>query len=135
MSLIQVIYASRPFGFDEASLVSILSDSRRCNTRDDITGALICREDLYLQLLEGPEAAVDSTYARIARDDRHVDVRLLSRRFVTARLFPGWAMRDDPARSWMWTRTEVEGGAIERATGAAAVAIFERLAREPQAAR
>jgi hypothetical protein len=130
MSLVQVIYASRPFGFDEASLVSILHDSRRCNERDDITGALICREDLYLQLLEGPESVVDDTYRRIERDDRHLEVRLLSRRPTEKRLFPLWAMRDDPARSWMWTRQDVADGALERVTGADAVAIFERLARE-----
>jgi hypothetical protein len=40
-------------------------------------------------------------------------------------------MRDDPARSWMWTQEEVNAGAIERATEAEAVAIFERLAHEP----
>jgi hypothetical protein len=134
MSLIQVIYASRPFGFDEASLVSILHDSRRCNDRDDITGALICREDLYLQLLEGPQAAVDATYRRIEKDDRHLEVKLLSRRPIAKRLFPAWAMRDDPARSWIWTRQEVANGAIDRATEAEVIAFFERLARELSAA-
>jgi hypothetical protein len=39
-------------------------------------------------------------------------------------------MRDDPARSWMWTPAEVKAGAIERATADEAVAIFERFARE-----
>jgi hypothetical protein len=130
MSLIQVIYASRPSGFDEAGLVSILSCSRGNNERDDITGALICREDLYLQLLEGPQEAVDATYQRIEMDERHHDIRVLSRRPVDKRLFPGWAMRDDPARSWMWTKEEVASGAIARATEADAVAIFERLSRE-----
>ena len=130
MSLIQVIYASRPLGFDEASLVSILGVSRSCNERDEITGALICREDLYLQLLEGPEAAVDATFRRIEKDPRHANIRLLSRCPAVKRLFPLWAMRDDPARSWMWTRQEVAGGAVGRATAAEAIAIFERLSRE-----
>jgi hypothetical protein len=131
MPLIQLIYASRPFGFDEAALAGILMDARRCNTRDDITGALICRADLYLQLLEGPENAVDAAYARIARDNRHLEMRLLSRSQAGKRLFPDWAMRDDPARSWMWTREEVAAGALERVTAAEAVAVFERLAQEP----
>lgn len=131
MQLIQLIYASRPFGFDEAVLNGILMDARRCNSRDDITGALICRADLYLQLLEGPQAAVEATYGRIVKDDRHLEPRLLSSRAVTQRLFPDWAMRDDPARSWMWTRADIAAGAIERATDKEAVAIFERVAREP----
>ena len=131
MPMIQLIYASRPFGFDEGTLAAILVVARRCNERDGITGALICRGDLYLQLLEGPQEMVERAFQRIEWDRRHVDVKLLSKRNVTERLFPGWAMRDDPARSWMWTQEEVNAGAIDRATEAEAVAIFERLAREP----
>ena len=61
--MIQLIYASQPFGFDAAMLNGILSDARRCNVRDEVTGALICRADVYLQLLEGPEPAVDAAFA------------------------------------------------------------------------
>jgi hypothetical protein len=131
MPMIQLIYASRPFGFDEGTIAAILNVARRRNERDGITGALICRGDLYLQLLEGEQEKVDAVYREIERDHRHTQLRLLSRRTVTERLFPGWAMRHDPARSWMWTQEEVNAGAVERATEAEAVAIFERLAREP----
>ncbi|WP_267427816.1 BLUF domain-containing protein [Methylobacterium sp. GC_Met_2] len=132
MSVVQLIYASRPFGFDQAMLNGILSQSRRCNSRDGITGALICRADVYMQLLEGSAAALDATYARILRDDRHLEIRRLSYYTVTDRLFPGWAMRDDPARSWMWSQAEVANGAIEQATHLQALKIFERLAAEPE---
>lgn len=127
MSLLQIIYVSQPFGFDEAMLNGILADSRRNNLRDDVTGALICRADAYLQLIEGPEDAMRATYARIASDDRHGEVNLLSREAVSERLFPGWAMRDDPAHSWMWTREQVAAGAIARAKRAELLAVFERL--------
>jgi hypothetical protein len=130
MPMTQLIYASRPFGFDEGTLASILLVARRCNERDGITGSLICRGDLYLQLLEGPQELVDAAYRRIERDQRHIQIRLLSRRTVTERLFPSWAMHHDPARSWMWNQEETNAGAIDRATEAEAVAIFERLARE-----
>jgi hypothetical protein len=130
MPMTQLIYASRPFGFDEGTLASILLVARRCNERDGITGSLICRGDLYLQLLEGPQELVDAAYRRIERDQRHIQIKLLSRRNVTERLFPNWAMHHDPARSWMWNQEETNAGAINRATEAEAVAIFERLARE-----
>ncbi|WP_082476559.1 BLUF domain-containing protein [Methylobacterium sp. Leaf99] len=132
MSLVQLIYASRPFGFDQAILNGILSQSRRCNSRDGITGALICRADVYMQLLEGSAEALDATYARILRDDRHLEIRRLSYHTVTNRLFPGWAMRDDPARSWMWSQAEVANGAIERATDLQVLQTFERLSNEPE---
>jgi hypothetical protein len=131
MPMIQLIYASHPFDFDEGTLVAILTVARSCNERDGITGALICRGDLYLQLLEGPQETVEAAYQRIETDHRHLEIKLLSHRTVTERLFPAWAMRDDPARSWMWNQDEVKAGAVERATEAEAVAIFERLAREP----
>jgi hypothetical protein len=130
MPLLQVSYISRPFGFDSAMLGGILMDARRCNMRDGITGALICRADMYLQLLEGPVEAVEFAFARINRDDRHMDVRPLTRGAIAsdARLFPNWAMRDDPAQSWVWTRTELDDGAADRATEAEVIGIFTRLA-------
>ncbi len=126
--LIQLIYSSQPFGFDTAMLNGILIIARRNNPRDDITGALICRRDLYLQLLEGPREAVEARYRRIARDDRHLEVVQRVSRPVTERLFPTWAMRDDPARSWLWTAKEVDDGALDRATPEDFIAVFERLA-------
>jgi Sensors of blue-light using FAD len=131
MSVIQLTYASRPFGFDDAMLAGILLDARRCNARDGITGLLVCRADLYLQLLEGPEAAVDATYRRIGADDRHMDLRLLTRRTVNDRLFPAWAMRDDPARSWLWTKEQLDDGVLDRATEADIIAVFRRIADAP----
>ena len=128
MSLTQLVYASQPFGFDEAMLNGILSDARRCNERDDITGALIARGDLYLQLLEGPEEKVLAAYHRIIVDDRHVEVKPLLQRQVEARMFPGWAMRDDPAESWIWSIDAVKDGAVERATDGEVLGFFERLA-------
>ena len=133
MSLIQLTYASHPFGFDGPTLAGILLDARRCNARDGITGALICRDDLFLQMLEGPADAVEAAFRRIDKDDRHLEVRPLTRRTIadTERLFPNWSMRDDPAQSWVWSRAEVEEGAPERATERQVVALFERLAATP----
>ncbi len=128
--LIQLIYSSKPFGFDDAALNGILIIARRNNPRDAITGALICRHDLYLQLLEGPQAAVEARYLSIARDNRHLEVVKRVSRPVTERVFPSWAMRDDPARSWMWTATEVKQGALDRAMPSDFISIFSRLAAE-----
>jgi hypothetical protein len=128
MTILQLIYASQPFGFDDAMLGGILVSSRRNNPKHDITGCLIVRHDLYLQLLEGPEAAVEALYARIAVDDRHLEVHCLSREVVAARLFPDWAMRDDPAQSWLWSPEDVGNGALTTASPAALRAVFERVA-------
>lgn len=128
MTLTQLIYRSEPFGFDDAMLNGILMQARRNNLRDGLTGALIVRADVYLQLLEGPDAAVSATFAKIERDSRHLGVQLISRGTVTARLFPQWTMRDDPVPSWLWSASEVGQGALERAVPADVLAVFERLA-------
>ncbi len=128
MELMQLIYTSQPFGFDDGILNGILSDARRCNARDEITGALICRADVYLQLLEGPEAAVAAAFSRIAKDNRHLEVIRLSYHPVVERLFPGWSMRDDPSHTWMWTQEEVKAGALRSADHSALLSVFARVA-------
>lgn len=124
----QLVYSSRPFGFDEAMLNGILMDARRFNPEHDITGALICRHDLFMQLLEGPEAAVQSLYRRICKDDRHLETRKLVDRTVERRMFPNWAMRSDPAQSWLWSAEDVSNGAIQAASTDDVIAVFERVA-------
>lgn len=115
MDLFRAIYTSRPFGYDSAILSTILMDARRANLRDDITGALICREDIYMQWLEGPESEVRNALARIDRDDRHIDMKLQVAGGVQGRQFGEWAMLHDPAASWIWSQGEVAGGAVGRA--------------------
>ena len=116
MDLFRAIYTSRPFGYDSAILSTILMDARRANLRDGITGALICRGDIYLQWLEGPEEQVRNALARIDRDDRHLEMRLHVAEEVPERLFGEWAMLHDPAASWIWSQAEVADGAVTRAS-------------------
>ena len=125
-----MIYASTPFGFSEGDLDHILIKSRYNNDKNNITGALLCRDDLYLQYLEGPEKEIDSTYSKIIRDDRHTEVQLLKSGMSTRRLFANWAMKDDPVRSWMWTKEEIDGRVLERVPETEAMEIFIKYARE-----
>lgn len=131
MKGMQLIYASRPFGFDDLVLSGILATARRNNARDGITGTLICREDLFLQMLEGPRDVVTKAFSRILRDDRHTEIVNLWSGDIETRLFADWAMRHDPARSWMWTAAEVRAGAVGNASMHEIRGIFERLAKEP----
>jgi hypothetical protein len=127
MSLFRAIYSSRPFGFDQAILNGILVDARRANERDGITGALICRGDIYLQWLEGPEDSVRDALARIRRDDRHTEVTLHVAEPVAERVFGDWAMLHDPAATWIWSQEDVTAGAVERSTPEEVTGFFMRL--------
>ena len=105
MSLYSLIYVS--IAQDELSrqeLLDLLRTSRENNERSDVTGLLLYKDGRFMQLLEGPEAAVCATYARIARDSRHYDVTILHEGKIEERDFDDWlmgfqALDDETARA------------------------------------
>ena len=129
-NLKHITYASTPFGFSRSDLDHILIKSRYNNDKNDITGALFCRDDLYLQYLEGPEKEIELTFSKITEDDRHTEIYLLKSGMSTRRLFANWAMKDDPVQSWMWTREEIDSGILEKVNETEAMDIFVKHSRE-----
>lgn len=91
--MLQLIYVSsinpKTGGVDPAP---ILVTSRRNNARNQITGVLYSDGSRFLQVLEGPEEAVEQTLKRIQRDTRHRAIVVLSRRAVHRREFGDWQM-------------------------------------------
>lgn len=71
---------------------SILEVSRINNERVGVTGALLFNSGCFAQVLEGGREAVEATFERIQRDERHGDVSLLSFGAVPARSFRNWSM-------------------------------------------
>ncbi len=130
MKLMQLVYCSQPFGYSLEILSAILIASRANNRKRDITGALICRSDIFLQLLEGPEQQVKSTYAAIQNDDRHININHLLDQNVNKRLFPAWSMKDDPVKTWMWSREEVSNGIVKSLSEAEIEEVFVKLSKE-----
>ncbi|MDC0135722.1 BLUF domain-containing protein [Sulfitobacter sp.] len=122
------MYSSQPFGYDMSLLSGILLDARKHNKRDGITGALICRHDIYMQMLEGPQDKVDSTIERISRDDRHVNMQVLLSEQSDTRLFGDWAMLHDPAKTVIWSDKEIAGNILDRTPPAEIKAVFATLA-------
>lgn len=90
--MLQLIYISSAVGAPVTS--DILAVSCRNNGRDDVTGLLYADGKRFLQALEGPDAAVETAYARIARDPRHRAVVILSRRVIERREFGQWGMAE-----------------------------------------
>ena len=128
MLLSRLIYCSQPFGYDQPMLNGILADARTYNPKNNITGALICREDIFLQLLEGPEDKLLLTYDKILNDDRHLDIELLVKELCDDRLFPSWSMKDDPAKTWFWTKDEIDAGVLTTVSKTDLLEVFDRVA-------
>ena len=125
-----VIYASKPTFFSDTILKKILRSSRKNNVAWGVSGNLICRSDLFFQILEGPPEAIDNLYEKILTDNRHLEIQKLRDKITGRRLFASWAMKFDPYKNWMWTKDEVKGGALKRLCSDDALAVFEKLARE-----
>jgi len=73
-------------------LLTLMYFARLKNEQVAISGMLFHHDGEFLQLLEGPERAVEDCFAAVAGDGRHADVSLLVREEVGERLFPDWSM-------------------------------------------
>ncbi len=134
MKLIHIVYSSLPSEYTSETLNTILTTARKNNRNEGITGALIHRRDLFVQMLEGPRQAVSNVFARILLDKRHTEVAVLHAGDTARRLFPKWDMMVDAPREWMWSMADVRAGVIARVTADEAMAVFMRLANEVKAA-
>lgn len=90
LSLVYVSNAVQPLS--AAELRELLACSRAHNLRDGLTGLLLYRDGYFLQVLEGPRAAVRQTFGRIERDRRHHHLCLLDERPIVRRVFGEWSM-------------------------------------------
>ncbi|WP_299042758.1 BLUF domain-containing protein [uncultured Tateyamaria sp.] len=91
--MIRHVYTSLSLGpLNPSALSDILNTARRNNARDGLTGMLIYHNDRFLQVLEGPDAAVEDCLRRIEVDERHRRMRPLLSEQVTERLFTRWRM-------------------------------------------
>jgi len=86
----QLFYTSRSAPGVDVDL--ILQQSRHNNAVDGITGLLWHDGTHFVQVIEGPDSSVASTYARIAGDPRHSELAILSDRTIDKREFGYWSM-------------------------------------------
>ena len=76
----------------QAEVRDILSRSRTNNAACQVTGMLLFAEGSFFQVLEGPPAAVEATFARVSADPRHTRVTVIIREPIARRSFAEWTM-------------------------------------------
>lgn len=96
-ALVRLVYISavaipRGQGHFRAEMADIMAACERYNPQANVTGLLVYDRGRFVQLLEGPKAAVEDIYARICNDTRHTEVTLLLNEPASERLFDDWAM-------------------------------------------
>ena len=91
--LVRCLYASRAAGPLSADVLdSILEQSCRNNPTLGITGILCFTDDVFVQVIEGGRDEICEVFNAIVRDDRHLQVRLLSYEEISERRFGNWTM-------------------------------------------
>ena len=89
----RLVYMSTPrHPLPREELNAILAAATKNNNRNGITGILIQDQKRFLQYLEGDEARVEETFARISMDKRHHAIFRLKSGAIIRRQFPGWSM-------------------------------------------
>lgn len=100
----ELIYCSRAnSNFKSTILDDILKVSRANNTKNHVTGLLIFDGTTFCQILEGEKAALDLTYEKIKKDDRHIDYTLFHSGQIESRNFEQWAMSFQRSQTTMTT--------------------------------
>ena len=93
MTDIHLIYTSLAVGRPEQQdLDELLEQSRRRNLRQNVTGMLLYKSGVYLQVLEGEENDVHQIFSDIEKDPRNTQVTKLLDEEIIKRDFPGWSM-------------------------------------------
>ncbi len=95
-----------------SDIQEILDSSKSNNLKNDITGLLIYKDHHFIQILEGVEALVMETVARIIQDRRNHHVRVIVESKSNQRIFESWAMA-------------FHDGDIDRSTSDLVVKLFE----------
>lgn len=75
-----------------AELGRLVSQSQIYNFSHHVTGVLFYAKRQFLQVMEGPQAAVREVYEHLSHDERHTQLAIIDRAVVPARLFPRWSM-------------------------------------------
>ncbi|WP_285036203.1 BLUF domain-containing protein [Plantibacter sp. ME-Dv--P-095] len=97
LSLVYASTATQPFSDED--LTAMLATSRENNARSGLTGMLVHRDGRFLQVLEGPEAAVRGLMDTLSADPRHTGIRVMFEEPIRERQFADWTMGFERADS------------------------------------
>ena len=123
----QVIYVSEKTDTSPNSLTDIYDISQKNNLESEISGCLLIGSNSYLQLLEGPESAVEKLYSKIRVDSRHKKVKKLFEQHIEEKLFSSWSMKFAPFNNIEWGNKEFDEGKFQNISSAAAVNVFQSI--------
>ena len=123
----QVIYVSEKTDTSSDSLTDIYDISQKNNLESGISGCLLIGSNSYLQLLEGPDSALEDLYSRIKVDSRHKKVKKLFDQHIEEKLFSSWSMKFAPFNDADWGNKDFDAGNFQNIDYVSAVKIFQTI--------
>lgn len=89
----QLIFCSRPsVDLSQEDLLDIMVSAQEKNSSKQISGLLIFHNNKFFQLIEGAAEEVDSLFAKIKHDERHMGIETLLYQSSPSRVMPTWVM-------------------------------------------
>ena len=88
----RIVYVSTAGGLSATEVAHILESALRNNAQREITGFLIYNGRNFLQLIEGPKAAMMSLMGTLKRDARHSGMLTMIDEPIEERSCPSWSM-------------------------------------------
>ena len=94
MQMVYLSFATVKLKADaDKQIEAILEEAVAHNSEVGITGELIYRNGIFLQLLEGRKSDVEQLLGKILMDsNRHENMKVLFKQPMVERLFPDWSM-------------------------------------------
>lgn len=89
-SLIYVSKAKKNVDYEE--IMKILTHSWKYNHNSYISGMLLYDNGYFIQIIQGPIATIDRLYARISKDPRHSNIKLVGEELLSTRNCTGWGI-------------------------------------------
>ena len=123
----QVIYVSEKTNRSSYNLTDIYDISQKNNSESGISGCLLIGSNSYLQLLEGPDSAVENLYSKIKVDGRHKKVKKLFEQHIEEKLFSSWSMKFAPFKNVEWGNKEFDAGNFQNINSASALKVFQTI--------
>ncbi len=94
MPLSRLLYFSRAQidMSDMPAVGEVVRQAARNNAAHSITGVLATSDDAFIQLLEGPRAALSDLLGRLYSDPRHGGIRIVDFQMIDRRVTGAWSM-------------------------------------------
>jgi len=94
MELQQIVYLSQATDTfqEDRDIDDILQMAQSRNQEAGVTGMLLFKGGVFLQILEGPKDAVKTIFGSIASDFRHHNLTVIAKQSTLDRIFEDWTM-------------------------------------------